>query len=66
MRYEDDKIVVVFDKVGHKTMSTAMVLVERLLRHAKPESTFVSHLPSCRSLNIHLLKDGNSPSSLKS
>ncbi len=42
MRYEDDKIVVLFDKVGYKTMSTAMVLVERLLRHANPESTFVS------------------------
>lgn len=37
MRYEDDKIVVLFDKVGYKTMSTAMVLIERLLRHANPE-----------------------------
>ncbi|MBW4420164.1 MAG: ATP-dependent DNA helicase [Myxacorys californica WJT36-NPBG1] len=32
MRYEEDKVVVLFDEVGYKTLSVATALVQRLLR----------------------------------
>lgn len=32
MRYEEDKVVVLFDQVGYKTLSVATALVQRLLR----------------------------------
>jgi ATP-dependent DNA helicase RecQ len=36
MRYEEDKVVVLFDSVGYKTLSVATALVSRLLTRMEP------------------------------